>query len=175
LGIFCFAAAGAVEEVAEGGEWDEAADAADADAAPAVESAAWARVAQQFSAATDAAAAMGLVDAELAKCRDFFLGYGRYLLQTLPQEALEQAGLLAGDAGADAVAAAGEGPSAEASAQQQQREAGQQGQEGEDDEEDQEELYAEFGNLELKNDLAAGLFGSLGFDMDSLMACCAEV
>lgn len=101
-----------------------------------------------------------------------FIDYGKYLLNALPREALEQAGLLAGDLAFEL--------SAEASAQQQ-RVAGQAQEQGldvgggqEEEEEDQEELYAEFGNLELKNDLAAGLFGSLGFDMDSLMACCAE-
>ncbi len=127
-------------------------------------SAPWLKLVQQFNAAADAAAAMGSLKPELEQYRDYFKRYGDYLLGTLPREALEQAGLLADEQAASAAAAAGEGRVV----------LSQQQQEGEEAEEDQEELYAEFGNLQLRDDTSAGLFASLGFDIDSLMACCAE-
>lgn len=119
-------------------------------------SAAWLKLAQQFLAAADAAAAMGSLDPGLIQYKEYFVEYGDYLLNALPREALEQAGLLADDtqAAGDAEPEAVDG-------------------EGEEEEE-QEELYAEFGNLQLRDDTSAGLFASLGFDIDSLMACCAE-
>lgn len=100
---------------------------------------------------------MGSLDPGLIQYKEYFVEYGDYLLNSLPREALEQAGLLADDtqAAGDAEPEAVDGRQGE-------------------DEEEQEELYAEFGNLQLRDDTSAGLFASLGFDIDSLMACCAE-
>jgi hypothetical protein len=133
------------------------------EAAAAPVSAAWVKLAQQFIAAADAAAAIGSLDPGLIQYKEYFVEYGDYLLNALPRDALEQAGLLADDTQA-AGDAAGEG----GMQQQQQEEVNREG------EEEQEELYAEFGNLQLRDDTSAGLFASLGFDIDSLMACCAE-
>lgn len=122
------------------------------------------KLAQQFNTAADAAAAMGAADAGLLQYKDFFVQYGDYLLGALPREALEQAGLLADEQQPTAAAAATSAAAAAGEEEQQQ----------EDEDEDQEELWAELGNLQLKDDTSAGLFASLGFDIDSLMACCAE-
>lgn len=128
--------------------------------------AAWVKLAQQFAAAADAADAMGALGPELAQYRDYFVQYGDYLLGALPHAALEQAGLLVEEpvtaaAAAAAVASPGGGVVAAETSQQL-------------GDEDQEEFFAEFGSMQIKNDISAGLFSALGYDIDSLLACCSE-
>lgn len=104
---------------------------------------------------------MGLNSAEFNQYREHFKGYGDYLVSAIPREALEQAGLLADDsAAAAAPVPAVSGEVSQASAAEV--------------DEDQEEFMAEFGRMQLKEELAAGMFESLGFDLESLMECCAD-
>jgi len=125
--------------------------------------AAWVKLAQQFAAAADAADAMGALGPELAQYRDYFVQYGDYLLGALPHAALEQAGLLVEEPATAAAAAASPGGIVVAAEASQQL-----------GDEDQEEFFAEFGSLQIKNDISAGLFSALGYDIDSLLACCSE-
>lgn len=122
-------------------------------------SAAWARLSQQFHAAAEAAAAMGLLDKEVAEYKDYFVQYGDYLLGALPRPALQQAGLLHDE------------PLSSTQVQQQQ-------QQGEDEEEagdaEDDALYEEFGMLQLKNDTSGDMFEAMGFDLEALLACVAE-
>jgi hypothetical protein len=141
---------------------DAAAEGEDAAVAPV--SAAWSKLAQQFNAAADAAASMGAMNPDLETYQAYFVQYGEYLLGALPRPALEQAGLLApesADSHADAGTAAGATAAAEVEEQQ------------EEDEED-EEMWAEFGNLQLKDETTASMFAVLGFDTASLLACMGE-
>ena len=129
------------------------------EAAPLPACAVWTRLQQQFAAAADAAEAMGVLPPELPQYRDIFNQYGDYLLEALPQAALEQAGLLADD---PAASTADRAASSQHTQQQQL------------DAEEQDEFFAEFGSMQIKNDTAASLFATLGYDIDALLACCAE-
>jgi hypothetical protein len=106
---------------------------------------------------------MGAMNPDLETYKDFFVQYGEYLLGALPQQALEQAGLLEPEAtNADTAAAGAKAAAAAAAAEQQQ------------EEEEEEEMWAEFGNLQLKDETAASMFAVLGFDTASLLACMGE-
>jgi hypothetical protein len=91
---------------------------------------------------------------------EYFMGGGEHLVGTLPREAMEQAGLLADDSAAAAAPGVVAGEVSQAS--------------GAEIDDDQEEFMAEFGRMQLKEEMAAGMFASLGFDLESLMECCAE-
>jgi hypothetical protein len=105
---------------------------------------------------------MGFPQDDFNQYKEHFLGYGEYLVSALPTEAMEQAGLLADDSAA-AGAAGAPGVAGEVS---QAASA--------DADEDQEEFMAEFGRMQLKEEMAAGMFATLGFDMEALLECCAE-